>query len=199
MLFRPDSLSFPDCWHSAMRTVHIHAPLESASHGASRATRIRGGNRKWRLGDCTGVTTRKLRWNGFAWAGFLLSILAFVSYFTVLVRFPATRDVPWVNFLLFGAAALFLPAGLKRAFTGLGSLGGKFVSSVLALLSISILGVFCFVVFRTTLQLPASHGAPRVGQKASDFTVRDMRGNLVSLSTLRSSSPETAPLLKRCS
>jgi hypothetical protein len=73
-----------------------------------------------------------LRWNWFAWAGFLLSILAFVSYFTVLVRFPATR------------------------------------------------------------QLPASHGAPRVGQKAPDFTVRDTRGNLVSLSTLLSSSPETA-------
>ena len=141
-----------------MRTIHTHAPLD-------RATRIRGGNRKWRLGDCIGVTTRKLRWNWFAWAGFLLSILAFVSYFTVLVRFPVTRDVPWVNFLLFGAAALFLLAGLKRAFTGLGSLGGKFVSSVLALLSISILGVFCFVVFRATRQLPASHGAPTVGRK----------------------------------
>ena len=134
---------------------------------------------------------RKLRWNWFAWAGFLLSILAFVSYFTVLVRFPVTRD-PWVNFLLFGAAALFLLAGLKRAFTGLGSLGGKFVSSVLALLSISILGVFCFVVFRATRQLPASHGAPTVGQKVPDFTLRDTRGNLVSLSTLLSSPPVTA-------
>ena len=68
---------------------------------------------------------RKLRWNWPAWAGFLLSILAFVSYFTVLVRFPITRNVPWVNFLLFGAAALFLLTGLKRAFTGFGSIGGE--------------------------------------------------------------------------
>jgi hypothetical protein len=135
---------------------------------------------------------RKLRWNWPVWAGFLLSILAFVSYFTVLVRFPVTRDVPWVNFLLFGAAALFFVAGLKRAFTGLGSLGGKFVSSVLALLSISILGLFCFVVFRATRQLPASHGAPTVGQKAPDFNLRDSRDNLVSLSSLLSSPPEPA-------
>ena len=186
-----------------MRTVHIHAPLESASHGASFAVRRASGEGIGNGGSViTGVTTRKLRWNWFAWAGFLLSILAFVSHFTVLVRFPATRDVPWVNFLLFGAAALFLPAGLKRAFTGLGSLGGKFVSSVLALLSISILGVFVFVVFRATRQLPASHGAPRVGQKAPDFTVRDTRGNLVSFPHFyphhrRRRAP--APLLKRCS
>jgi hypothetical protein len=135
---------------------------------------------------------RKLRWNWPAWAGFLLSILAFVSYFTVLVRFPITRNVPWVNFLLFGAAALFLLTGLKRAFTEFGSIGEKFVSSVLALLSISILGVFCFIVFRATRQLPASHGAPTVGQKAPDFTLRDARGNLVSLSALLYSPPEPA-------
>ncbi|MGB7727420.1 MAG: hypothetical protein WBL50_05275 [Candidatus Acidiferrum sp.] len=134
---------------------------------------------------------RKLRWNWPAWAGFLLSILAFVSYFTVLVRFPITRDVPWVNFLLFGAAAPFFLTGLKRAFTG-GSLGGKFASSVLTLLGISILGVFCFIVFRATRQLPASHGAPTVGQKAPDFALRDTHGNLVSLSALLSSSPEPA-------
>jgi hypothetical protein len=73
-----------------------------------------------------------------------------------------------------------------------GSLGGKFVSSVLALLGISILGVFCFVVFRATRQLPSSHGAPTVGQKAPDFTLRDTRRNLVSLSALLSSPPEPA-------
>ena len=133
-----------------------------------------------------------MRWNWRAWAGFLLSILAFVSYFRVLARFPVTRNVLWVNILLFGAAALFLLTGLKRAFTEFGSIGGKFVSSVLALLSISILAVFCFVVFRATRQLPASHGAPTVGQKAPDFTLRDTRGNLVSLSALLFSPREQA-------
>ena len=72
----------------------------------------------WRLG----VAMRKLDWNWPAWAGFLLSILAFVSYFMVFARFPITRNVPWVNFLLFGVAALFFLTGLKRVFTGAGSL-----------------------------------------------------------------------------
>jgi len=64
-------------------------------------------------------------WNWPAWAGFPLSILAFVSYFTVLVRFPITRNVPWVNFLLFGAAALFLLTGLKRPLQNSVLLGGS--------------------------------------------------------------------------
>jgi peroxiredoxin len=84
------------------------------------------------------------------------------------------------------------PDWAEEGFTEFGSIGGKFVSSVLALLSISILGVFCFIVFRATRLLPASHGAPTVGQKAPDFTLRDTRGNLVSLSALLSSPPEPA-------
>jgi hypothetical protein len=135
---------------------------------------------------------RKLRWNWPAWAGFLLSILAFVSYFIFFARFPITRNVPWVNFLLFGAAALFCLAGLKRAFTGAGSLGGKFLSCLLALLSISILGAFSFIIFRGTRGLPASHGAPVVGQKAPTFTLRDTHGNPVSLSALLSTPLEPA-------
>lgn len=133
---------------------------------------------------------RRLRWNWPAWAGLLLSILAFASYFRVFARFPATRNVPWVSFLLFGAAVLLLVKGLKRAFTGTGSLGGKLVSSVLALLSLSILGAFCFIVFRGTRQLPVSHGAPTVGQKAPDFTLRDTHDSSVSLSALLSAPLE---------
>jgi hypothetical protein len=128
----------------------------------------------------------KLGWNWPAWAGLLLSILGFVSYFVVFARFPLTRNVPWANFLLFGAAVLLVVTGLKRASTGTGSLGGKLVSSVLALLSLSILGAFSFMVFRGTRQLPPSHGAPTVGQKAPDFTLRNTRNNPVSLSALLS-------------
>ena len=135
---------------------------------------------------------RKLSWNWPAWACFLLSILAFVSYFMVFARFPITRNVPWVNFLLFGVAALFFLTGLKRVFTGAGSLGGKLVSCVLALLSISILGAFSFVIFRGTRRLPASHWSPVVGQKAPNFTLRDTHGNPVSLSALLSTPLEPA-------
>jgi len=58
---------------------------------------------------------RKLRWNWPVWLGFVLSVIAFVSYFRFFARFPVTRNVPWANFLLFGASAAFLWAGLRRS------------------------------------------------------------------------------------
>ena len=45
------------------------------------------------------------RFNWQIWVGFLLSLIAFFSYFLVFVWFPVTRDFPWANLLLFGIAA----------------------------------------------------------------------------------------------
>jgi hypothetical protein len=61
---------------------------------------------------------------------------------------------------------------------------GKMVSSILIFLSISIFSVFCFVIFHATKQLPASTGAPKIGQNAPEFALRDTRENLVSLAAL---------------
>jgi hypothetical protein len=128
----------------------------------------------------------KPRWNWPIWLGFLLSIAAFVSYFAVFVRFPVTRNVPWVNFLLFAASALFLWMGLRRIFAGAPSLPRRVLGSLLALVSVAILGGFCFFIFHAGKQLPQSVGSPKVGQKAPDFSLRDTHGNLVSLATLLS-------------
>jgi hypothetical protein len=133
---------------------------------------------------------RKLLWNWPVWLGFLLSLLAFISYSLVFARFPATRNVPWVNFLLFGVSATFLLFGLKRMFGGAQSFLGEIVSSILIFLSISIFCVFCFVIFHATRQLPASIGAPQIGQKAPEFALRDTRKNLVSLRALLSTPLE---------
>jgi peptidoglycan/LPS O-acetylase OafA/YrhL len=56
------------------------------------------------------------RFNWPIWAGFLLSLLAFLSYFSVFVWFPVTRDFPWANLLLFGIAAALLLVGVRQAF-----------------------------------------------------------------------------------
>ena len=129
---------------------------------------------------------RKLRWNWRVWLGFVLSVVAFVSYFRFFARFPVTRNVPWANFLLFGASAAFLWAGFREAFGEGQFLRGKIVSSVLTLLTVSIFGIFCFVIFHATSQLPASSGSPRVGENAPEFALRNTHGNLVSLSSLLS-------------
>ena len=60
------------------------------------------------------MKTRSFNWR--VWAGFLLSLAAFLSYFFVFVRFPVTRDFPWANLLLFAEAAALLLIGVRRAF-----------------------------------------------------------------------------------
>ena len=57
---------------------------------------------------------RKPNWS--LWAGFIVALIAFVSYFLFFSQFPITRDFPWANFLLFGLAAVMLAVGLRRAF-----------------------------------------------------------------------------------
>lgn len=133
------------------------------------------------------MNIRKLNWP--IWAGFLLSVIAFLSYFLVFVWFPVTRDFPWANLLLFALAAALLLVGLRRAFAPDRSKPrrSKVAGAILATLSVAIFGFFIFVTFVIARWLPASHEAPKVGQKAPDFSLADTNGRLVSLSELLSS------------
>lgn len=127
----------------------------------------------------------KLNWP--LWAGFLLSIVGFLSYFFVFVWFPVTRDFPWANLLLFAAAAALVLFGLRRAFAAGRPRRAKIGGGVLAVFSLAIMGLFIFMFFVFARQLPASKGAPQVGQKAPDFTLTDTDSKSVSLSALLAS------------
>ena len=61
---------------------------------------------------------------------------------------------------------------------------GKVSGTVLAVLSVLVTGLFLTYNFYLSAQLPASEGAPRVGQKAPDFTLPDTEGNQIALSAL---------------
>ena len=118
------------------------------------------------------------------WAGLLLSVVAFISYFFVFVRFPVTRDFPWASLLLFAAAAALLLVGVRRAFAPERRLGSKVGGLVAAALSVAIFGFFVFTTFIMARRMPAAQGAPEVGQKAPDFRLSDTDGRPVSLSEL---------------
>jgi hypothetical protein len=118
------------------------------------------------------------------WAGFLLSLGAFLSYFFVFVRFPITRDFPWANLLLFGIAAVLLLVGVRRAFAPERPRRAKVAGAVLATLSVAICGAFVFSTLILARRLPASHSAPRIGQKAPHFSLSDAHGKPVSLAEL---------------
>ena len=124
------------------------------------------------------------------WAGFVLSAIAFVSYFFFFARFPLTRDFPWANLLLFALAAASLIVGLQRAFVRAPSTLRKVSGAIVAALSVAIFATFAFSVFVESKRLPPSHGSPRVGQKAPEFSLSDTNGKSVSLAELL-----TAPII----
>jgi hypothetical protein len=129
------------------------------------------------------------RFNWPLWAGFLLSLVAFFTYFSVFVWFPITRDFPWANLLLFLLSATLLFIGVRRGFASdrPHPRRSKIVASIVATLSAAVFAFFVFAVFIAARWLPASQGAPQVGQKAPDFNMTDTAGKSVSLAELLSS------------
>jgi flagellar biosynthesis component FlhA len=128
------------------------------------------------------MNIRSFNWH--IWAGFLLSIIAFVSYTVFFVNFPLTRDFPWANLILFMIAAALLFVGVRRAFAPDRSRLAKVGSSILAALGVLIIGLFIFLIFVFARWLPASTGAPRIGNKAPEFTLADANGKATSLGEL---------------
>lgn len=118
--------------------------------------------------------------------GFLLSVVAFISYSLVFVNWASTRDFPWANLILFALAAVLVLVGLRRAFAPDRRRLSKIVGSVIAALSLLVLGLFLFVVFVASRWLPPSTGAPQVAQQAPDFTLPDTNNKSVSLTELLS-------------
>ena len=120
------------------------------------------------------------------WVGVILSVFALVSYPLIFIEWPVTRDFPWVNLVLFAIAAAFVFAGIRRGFGSDRGRMSKIVALTLAAFSTLVLVGFIFIVFISAKWLPASTGAPQVGQKAPDFTLNDTNGKQVSLSQMLS-------------
>jgi len=125
------------------------------------------------------------RRNWHLWLGFVLCVVGFASL-PLLARFPATRDVPWVNVLFLGTGLALLFVGLRRAFGQPQQYRGKITATILGAVSVLIVALFCFVVFYQTRQLPASTGAPKVGEKAPEFVLPDTDNQPISLASLLS-------------
>src|SRR5688500_1532680 len=133
---------------------------------------------------------RHANWN--LWLGFLLVLAGFLTFIPVFAQFPATRDFPWVTLLIFAAGLGLLALGLVRAYRDRDRYRGRVVGPILAVLSVLIVGLFVFGVFVAARDLPASAAAPRVGQRAPDFTLPDQDGKPVTLAQLIG-APTTVP------
>jgi hypothetical protein len=136
------------------------------------------------------------KWNWPIWAGFLVAVGGLVSY-EFFAQFPITRDFPWANLLLFGIGAVLLIVGLFRAFGRPQRYRGKVFGSVFSAIALLFFAFFAYAIFSVLRQVPASAGAPRVGQKAPDFILLDQNGKPVGLGDLLSGSRAVALIFYR--
>lgn len=126
---------------------------------------------------------RKRNW--LVWAGFAVALLAAFSYAPLFVRYEATRDFPWVNLFLFTAAGALLGTGLYRAFARPFEYRGRIGGPILGVLSLLMLGLFCYGIFFAARDLPAAKSAAGVGRQAPDFQLTGLDGKPVTLARLR--------------
>lgn len=123
--------------------------------------------------------------------GLLITLIGFMSFFFVFVRFPITRDFPWANFVLFAIAAVLLFMGLRRGFASdhPHPTRSKIISVLVTAVCVLVIAFFAFAYFVVGRMLPASKGAPQIGQRAPEFSLPDTTGKQVSLNELM-----TAPI-----
>ena len=134
------------------------------------------------------------RSNVCLWLGFACVLAGLFSY-QYLIRFPITRDFPWLNLLLLAAGIVLFALGLVRAFGNPTLYRGKIYGSIMAALSVAGTVFFLYVTFFLLKNVPASTAAPRVGERAPSFTLPDQDGRSVSLTGLLSSSGTRAAIL----
>jgi hypothetical protein len=125
---------------------------------------------------------KRINWQ--IWTGFDLSLTALLSYPFVFVRWAITREFPWANLIMFAIAFVLLFLGLRRAFKPGKRIVSKIVSSLAAAFGVLLLAGLLFMIFVMGSWLPASTGAPQVGQKAPDFTLADPNNKPVTLAQL---------------
>ena len=126
----------------------------------------------------------KRRRNILSWVGFAIVLIAFGSYIPFFALFPATRDIPWANYLLFLIGGVLLAAGVRRAFRDPERYRGKISGSILAAVSLLLFGFFVATVTYFSRQIPSAETALAVSRKAPQFTLADTTGKQVSSADL---------------
>jgi hypothetical protein len=134
----------------------------------------------------------KRRWNWPIWVGFVVAVGGLFSY-EFFAQFPITRDFPWANLLLFAIGGALLLFGLFRAFGRPQVYRGKIFGSIFVTISFLLFAFFAYEIFYVLKQVPLSAQAPRVGEKAAEFSLPDQNGKSVALSDML--SPNGAVLI----
>jgi len=136
----------------------------------------------------------KRSWNAPIWIGFAVLVAGLFSYH-FLLRFPSTRDVPWVSLLSIAVAIPLFAIGLRRAFGEPRRYRGRIGGSLAAVVALGLTGFFLYGIYVDARKITASRGAPQVGSRAPDFTLPDQDGKPVTLSKVLADSKPRAVVL----
>jgi len=129
--------------------------------------------------------TDQRRSNSALWWGLILTLLGVASNFPNFFTSVGASIFPWLSLLLLGVGVLLLLLGLKRAFGQPQIFRGKVAGSILTLVSATLFGFSAWLFFHAR-DIPASAGAPKIGQKAPDFSLTNTSGQTVSLNQMLS-------------
>jgi hypothetical protein len=124
------------------------------------------------------------RRNLLNWLGFAIILVAFLSYIPFFALFPATRDIPWVNYLLFLIGGALIGVGVNRAFRDPEQYRGRISGSVLAAVSALLFAFFVVTVTYLSKQIPSADTALGVSRQAPPFVLADTAGNAISSADL---------------
>jgi len=124
--------------------------------------------------------------NPAMWLGALFLFATILSNGLFFAKVPGQQALPWLNLLLGALAVAFCVTALRRSQSQPELRRGKAAGWTLSILSLLLLA-FSMLGFFAARKLPSSNGAPQVGQKAPDFTLRDTKGVPVTLAQLLSS------------
>jgi cytochrome oxidase Cu insertion factor (SCO1/SenC/PrrC family) len=95
--------------------------------------------------------------------------------------------------LVFGIGAALLLTGLFRAFGRPQLYRGKIFGSIFTAIALLLFSFFSYEIFYVLKQVPLSAQAPRVSEKAPEFSLPDQNGKQVALADLL--SPNGAVLI----
>ena len=126
--------------------------------------------------------TNARRSNPALTVGLLTILLAVLSLFLYGFNVPQGL-IPWLNLALPVIGLVFVSIGVKRAFGPEG--GGKIWPSILGVVTVALVAL-SFFIFHLARSVPEATGAPKVGERAPDFTLADSNGLSISLAQLLS-------------
>jgi hypothetical protein len=122
-------------------------------------------------------------WNWRLWVGFILSILALITYARWVLDI---RDVFWLSVAIFVVAGAFLVVGLRRAFSQPDAYRGRLAGPILTGFSVLILALLVSANYLVGKHFPAARNAPKVGQPAPAFSLVNTAGKTVLLADVLS-------------